>query len=254
LSSCCADLVVGTPQIAIVLAAPTTPVVGVALALPAVLAAVPLAAVTSTPAIPVVGGAASGSGGVPGTGAAGQLTIWDTGDTLIGDAGLTWDATNAELDASGPGTNNATVYAEATAVGGVALWGEGGHGSNGAGVTGRGMAVSSYGVDGITTAGVGVRGRATATSGIGVQATTTDAAAIPLQGTAPSGQTADLLQLLVNGVVKFAVAPSGRPRLVSTPPSSATDTGTTGEYTWDANFYYQCIATNTWVRAALSTW
>jgi hypothetical protein len=147
--------------------------------------------------------------GVVGTGTPGDLAVWQTAQTQTGYAGLTWDATNAELDASGPGTNNATVYAEATAVGGVALWGEGGHGSNGAGVTGRGMAASSYGVEGITTAGVGVRGRATATSGIGVQAATTDAAGIPLQGTAPSGQTADLLQLLVNSGLVFAVGAAG---------------------------------------------
>ena len=37
-------------------------------------------------------------------------------------------------------------------------------------------------------------------------------------------------------------------------PASATDTGTTGEVAWDANYIYVCTATNTWVRAALATW
>ncbi|MFT3680707.1 MAG: hypothetical protein QM791_23775 [Ferruginibacter sp.] len=37
-------------------------------------------------------------------------------------------------------------------------------------------------------------------------------------------------------------------------PSSATDTGTTGEIRITATYIYICTATNTWVRAALSTW
>lgn len=37
-------------------------------------------------------------------------------------------------------------------------------------------------------------------------------------------------------------------------PASASDTGTTGEVSWDANYIYVCTATNTWKRAALSTW
>ena len=37
-------------------------------------------------------------------------------------------------------------------------------------------------------------------------------------------------------------------------PSSATDTGNQGDIAWDANYIYVCTATNTWVRAALSTW
>lgn len=37
-------------------------------------------------------------------------------------------------------------------------------------------------------------------------------------------------------------------------PSSASATGTTGEICWDASYIYVCTATNTWKRAALSTW
>jgi hypothetical protein len=37
-------------------------------------------------------------------------------------------------------------------------------------------------------------------------------------------------------------------------PSSASDTGTTGEICWDANYIYVCTATNTWKRTAISTW
>src|SRR5690606_7161805 len=41
---------------------------------------------------------------------------------------------------------------------------------------------------------------------------------------------------------------------LNTAPSSASDTGTTGEIRITSDYVYVCIATNTWVRAALSTW
>ena len=37
-------------------------------------------------------------------------------------------------------------------------------------------------------------------------------------------------------------------------PSSATDTGTTGDIAWDADYIYVCTATDTWKRTAISTW
>jgi hypothetical protein len=37
-------------------------------------------------------------------------------------------------------------------------------------------------------------------------------------------------------------------------PSSATDTGTTGDICWDASYLYICTATNTWRRIAHATW
>jgi hypothetical protein len=37
-------------------------------------------------------------------------------------------------------------------------------------------------------------------------------------------------------------------------PASATATGNVGEICWDSNYVYVCTATNTWKRAALSTW
>lgn len=38
------------------------------------------------------------------------------------------------------------------------------------------------------------------------------------------------------------------------PPSAATDPGTTGQIAYDTAFIYVCVATNTWRRAALSAW
>lgn len=40
----------------------------------------------------------------------------------------------------------------------------------------------------------------------------------------------------------------------STVPASAVDTGTAGQIAYDSTYVYICVATNTWKRAALSTW
>ena len=37
-------------------------------------------------------------------------------------------------------------------------------------------------------------------------------------------------------------------------PASAGDTGTTGQIAWDSSYIYICVATDTWKRAAISTW
>jgi hypothetical protein len=43
---------------------------------------------------------------------------------------------------------------------------------------------------------------------------------------------------------------------ISTPsvPANASSTGTAGQIEWDSGYIYVCVATNTWKRAALSTW
>jgi hypothetical protein len=43
-------------------------------------------------------------------------------------------------------------------------------------------------------------------------------------------------------------------RTSSTPPSSASDTGITGDITWDSNYIYICVAVNTWKRVSIATW
>lgn len=40
----------------------------------------------------------------------------------------------------------------------------------------------------------------------------------------------------------------------SEPPTNATAIGTTGQVTWDAEYIYVCIATNTWKRSSIVTW
>lgn len=45
-----------------------------------------------------------------------------------------------------------------------------------------------------------------------------------------------------------------RPLISDTVPASASATGVAGTICADANYIYICTATNTWKRAALSTW
>lgn len=42
--------------------------------------------------------------------------------------------------------------------------------------------------------------------------------------------------------------------VMTTVPASATDAGTAGQVAADASYLYVCVATNTWRRAALTTW
>ena len=37
-------------------------------------------------------------------------------------------------------------------------------------------------------------------------------------------------------------------------PVSATAVGNPGQYSYDANYFYLCVAVNTWKRVALATW
>ena len=43
-------------------------------------------------------------------------------------------------------------------------------------------------------------------------------------------------------------------KIGTTAPASATDTGTVGEVRVTPTFIYTCVATDTWVRAAVATW
>jgi hypothetical protein len=37
-------------------------------------------------------------------------------------------------------------------------------------------------------------------------------------------------------------------------PATATSTGVVGEMAWDANYIYQCVATDSWKRSAIAVW
>lgn len=84
---------------------------------------------------------------------------------------------------------------------------------------------------------------------------------------------ADALAVAVAGLEALRIDPNGRLGIGTTSPSSkldvdddrlrlrqahtpasATDSGAQGDIAWDANHFYICTATNTWKRAALSSW
>jgi hypothetical protein len=53
----------------------------------------------------------------------------------------------------------------------------------------------------------------------------------------------------------FRISSGGGLRIeTASTPASSTATGTTGDIRWDADYIYVATATNTWKRAALSTW
>ena len=62
------------------------------------------------------------------------------------------------------------------------------------------------------------------------------------------------------GVVKVTDGSTGdgtisaQHRLVGTAPATASSTGTAGDIRYDASYIYICIASNTWKRAAITTW
>jgi hypothetical protein len=63
-------------------------------------------------------------------------------------------------------------------------------------------------------------------------------------------------QTKLNGTTTSVGIISGnRLRIVTAKtPSSASDTGTTGDICWDSSYIYICTATNTWRRIAHATW
>jgi hypothetical protein len=95
-----------------------------------------------------------------------------------------------------------------------------------------------------------------------VNITAANAGTVGLKIRGVASQTADLQQWLdSSGAVKASISSTGiatatqyRLSALNTAPASATDTGTTGEIRVTSDYIYVCVATNTWVRAALTTW
>lgn len=83
------DLVIGTPQVAVVLPAPPVPVVAARIDVPVVLAAVAVLVVSAVPVVPVVGSVTGGRGaGDDGTGCCEPVTwdeelVWVAGDLVM---------------------------------------------------------------------------------------------------------------------------------------------------------------------------
>ncbi len=123
---------------------------------------------------------------------------------------------------------------------------------------------------------IGVIGRAVAGGSIALGAGTAgipSLARLTDENTGLYFPAADVLALVTAGLERLRITADGRLGLGTTTPTgvldvadnklrvrtaqtpaSATAAGNQGEWAWDANFVYVCTATNTWRRAALSTW
>jgi hypothetical protein len=66
--------------------------------------------------------------------------------------------------------------------------------------------------------------------------------------------TTPSLTVSSTGVVTSAVSTQNLNISNSYTPAGSSDVGTTGQIAWDNNYVYVCVATNTWKRAALTTW
>lgn len=141
---------------------------------------------------------------------------------------------------------SASAYTQFRALGdaGSIIMGYAGNGSGGTGVY---EADYGYLTSESTAAGLNI-GAVTGPIRFFANSTSSERARIDSSGRLLVGTSSDsggaLLQ--VNGNrVRIATAKT---------PASASDTGTAGEVCWDTNYIYVCTATNTWKRAALSTW
>jgi hypothetical protein len=87
--------------------------------------------------------------------------------------------------------------------------------------------------------------------------------ALAINTAATNGNETERLRITSDGYVGIATSTptqrldvndsSIRIRTANTPATAAA-TGSTGQIAWDSNYVYVCVATNTWKRAALSTW
>lgn len=56
-----------------------------------------------------------------------------------------------------------------------------------------------------------------------------------------------------SNVTKLYLGNNQIPQIVAV-PSTATSSGQVGQIAYDSNFFYVCVANNTWVRVALNSW
>ena len=83
-------------------------------------------------------------------------------------------------------------------------------------------------------------------------------------GSSPNDGTGDSLRSafvkvntnfdLVSGANNGALSASSLAITSPTVPLSSTSSGSTGQISWDINYIYVCISTDTWSRASLSGW
>jgi hypothetical protein len=160
--------------------------------------------------------------------------------TGAGNVGIGTTSPNALLDVQG---NQPTIKVLATNLSGATssleLWGSAG-GANYKSAIIQGINYGQLNLQ--TPSGIGVNSFITLATGA------TERARIDSSGRLLVGTASD------SGGALFQV--NGDRIRVGTAKTPATSgaTGTTGEIAWDADYIYICTATNTWKRAAISTW
>lgn len=92
--------------------------------------------------------------------------------------------------------------------------------------------------------------------GVLIDAAIADAAKVGVAVQAAASQTANLQEWQNSaGAVLAAVGANGNFRsAVPSVPASAAAAGSAGEIAWDADYFYVCVSSGAWKRAALSTW
>ena len=153
--------------------------------------------------------------------------------------------------ASGTGAcSNVGGSFEARGDSGIGVYGNGTFGVSGVSSHGGGT-----GVSGSSSGNIGVYGATTASSGKGVygyaDVDSSNASAI-YGSTAISSSSYSGYFYGGKGVYII----NGDLTLVNpdTVPATASSTGTTGMISWDSNYIYICVDTNTWKRVAIATW
>lgn len=66
-------------------------------------------------------------------------------------------------------------------------------------------------------------------------------------------ETKTVVNAIADAVDSLTTTVAGGLTLASAAPASSTATGTTGQYFADSNYFYLCIATNTWVEIAVTS-
>lgn len=93
-------------------------------------------------------------------------------------------------------------------------------------------------------------------TGLGGTSTITATNFLQINHTTPStSTTSGALQVAGGAGIAGNLNVGGKLTVTSTGvPTAYNSAGTTGTITWDANYIYVCVATNTWKRSAITTW
>lgn len=76
----------------------------------------------------------------------------------------------------------------------------------------------------------------------------------PTIGFVPGSEVSLLRRICNNTAIIAEAAGGGGIPVWVTPPVSSSAAGVAGQMAYDADYFYVCVATNTWRRVALNDW